>query len=211
MANDTLSRIRANNRRAAETLGVRSKDLAALLEIARSTVSAWVKRCGVTRYDDQSWHTEEMEAYLRGVRNVEGFTVPDVLRGKNHRIAAAVAIPELDAPSAEDNGVVQYDMAQIERRMLYYRAQNEMLQAQQRELGLEVQRGNLIERQVAMETLSSIVAVLGTVLDRFGAQLAPSLMGLDNEREIRRRIDQGTAQLRRRLQDELHQWVEGLG
>lgn len=195
--------------------GITGSDLARMLGKNHSTMGVTLRRHQLTQYEDRSWNTDEVERYVADILNISDFRVPQELRGRLHQDEPSpkrsVQVPELHANGYEPNGQmghVTYDMAQTERMLIYYRAQSEMLKSKRQALELDEYEGRLVDRDAWRFTLQTIVSALRSGVEGLGKQVASSLVGLEDEREIRSRIDEAARVLLTRMQGDMQAVLE---
>ena len=176
-------------------MGIRNQDAARLTGFKPNSLSSACRRGAFGKLPDGTYDVDEFERWVQS-RGVSDFTVPDGLRGILYKEDALGAIPEQsrDTPAALE--------------LLQWKVQNLRLKVEWQEHQLAAEKAKLVRRDVVERTLKAAVGITHETAMAVGGELAPSLTGLDDEYEIKRRIDAEMRALLKRMQARVAGMIE---
>ena len=175
-------------------MGIRNQDASRLTGFKPNSLSSASARGKFSKHGDGSYDTEGFEAWVRS-RGVPDFRVPAGLRGVLHEE------DDDDRWDTGQTGGAEYELLRLKVEGMHLRVEHQMRQ-------LDAMKRELIPRDVVERTLKAAVGITHETAMAVGGELAPSLTGLDDEYEIKRRIDAEMRALLKRMQARVAGMIE---
>jgi hypothetical protein len=213
--------------------GLRNFVAAHLTGIGKANLSNMARAGKFSKLDDGSYHTEQFERFIRA-RGDSSFSVPAGMRGSQFEKDVEekeIAEQDGDAEWVDDppilsgqivepgyssgtNGVngstalalLEDDKVyELEHELIVLKVQSERLKVEQLTLRLKAEKGEYVPRSIIAKTVADAVVQFRESSRRIGTELAPSLVGMNDEYGIKQRIDMVMESLLARLQDQIQE------
>lgn len=198
----------------APKMGLRNNIAAELTGKHSTSLSRSAREGKFSRLEDGSYHTVEFEAWFQK-RNNPTFRVPAGKRGfhfesdESDIVEGAVVVHSGTNGQHETNGhVAEAEIFDLHQELIELKVQIERVKLQSLTLKLKADEGELISRAIVNRTLADIIVQFRESSRRLGSELAPSLVGLQDERDIKKRIDDAEKGLMQRIEDRIGELIE---